>query len=99
MYEVIPFLFISMFIFSQDRIRQEKLAYERLVQRKGRKLQKEVLSGETLSKGNVGVVDLLEDVVKVLERKQALEREVLVYMLQGRESSRARSYAKKLTPG
>jgi hypothetical protein len=47
----------------------------------------------------MGVVDLLEDVVKVLERKQALEREVLIYMLQGRESSRARSYARKLMPG
>jgi len=86
-------------MFRQDCTRQEKLAMERLTQRKGRKLQKDVLSDISISKGDLGVVDLAEDVVKLLERKQAIEREVLIYMLQGRDSTKSRSYARKLTAG
>ncbi|EDO46860.1 predicted protein, partial [Nematostella vectensis] len=80
-----------------DSIRQQTLAAARLLQRKGRKLQKDILLDDaTLSTGEVGLVDLHEDVVKALERKHALEREVLIYMLQGRDSGKARSYARKL---
>ena len=50
-------------------------------------------------KGEAGLVDLLEDVVKTLELKQATERELFIYMLQGRDSGQARSAARKLTPG
>ncbi|XP_032219683.2 trichohyalin [Nematostella vectensis] len=81
----------------EDSIRQQTLAAARLLQRKGRKLQKDILLDDvTLSTGEVGLVDLHEDVVKALERKHALEREVLIYMLQGRDSGKARSYARKL---
>ena len=50
-------------------------------------------------KGEAGLVDLLEDVVKTLELKQATERELFIYMLQGRDSGQARSAARKLAPG
>ena len=49
--------------------------------------------------GEAGLVDALEDTVRALERKQAMEREMLVYLLQGRESVQSRSAAKKLNAG
>ena len=77
------------------------MARERLLFRKGRKLRKDVLPGDLAlhTRGEAGLVDLLEDVVKTLELKQATEREILVYMLQGRDSTQARSAARKLPPG
>lgn len=49
--------------------------------------------------GEAGLVDLLEDTVRALERKHAMERELLIYFLQGRDSVQARSAAKKLSAG
>ena len=45
------------------------------------------------------MVDALEDTVRALERKQSMEREMLIYLLQGRESVQSRSAAKKLNAG
>ena len=45
------------------------------------------------------MVDALEDTVRALDRKQAMEREMLIYLLQGRESVQSRSAAKKLNAG
>ena len=45
------------------------------------------------------MVDALEDTVRALERKHAMEREMLIYLLQGRESVQSRSAAKKLNAG
>ena len=69
--------------------------------RKGRKLPRD-WKGEDLKfsiAGEAGLVDVLEDTVRALERKHAMERELLIYMLQGRESVQARSAAKKLNAG
>ena len=49
--------------------------------------------------GDAGLVDVLEDTVRALERKHSMERELLIYFLQGRESVQARSAAKKLSAG
>lgn len=46
-----------------------------------------------------GLVDVFEETVRALERKHAMERELLIYLLQGRESTQARSAAKKLSAG
>lgn len=42
---------------------------------------------------------MFEDTVRALERKQGMEREFLIYLLQGRESTQARSAARKLSAG
>ena len=84
-----------------DRKHQEQLGKERLLHRKGRKLPRN-WKGEELnfsSPGEAGLVDVLEDTVRALERKHAMERELLIYFLQGRESVQARSAAKKLSAG
>ncbi|RMX39987.1 hypothetical protein pdam_00022972 [Pocillopora damicornis] len=83
-----------------DRKRQEQLGKERLTQRKGRKLPRNWKGGELdfSTPGEAGLVDVLEDTVRALERKHAMERELLIYLLQGRESVQARSAAKKLSP-
>ena len=52
-----------------------------------------------IAAGEAGLVDVLEDIVRALERKHAMERELLIYFLQGRESVQARSAAKKLSAG
>lgn len=83
----------------EDRQRQEKLGRERLLHRKGRKLPRD-WKGQDLkfiAAGKAGLVDVFEDVVRALERNHAMERELLIYLLQGRESSQARSAAKKLS--
>lgn len=69
--------------------------------RKGRKLPRD-WKGEDLkfsAAGEAGLVDVFEDTVRALERKHAMERELLIYFLQGRESVQARSAAKKLSTG
>ncbi|PFX16028.1 hypothetical protein AWC38_SpisGene19720 [Stylophora pistillata] len=83
-----------------DRKRQEQLGKERVQQRKGRKLPRNWKGGELefSTPGEAGLVDVLEDTVRALERKHAMERELLIYLLQGRESVQARSAAKKLSP-
>ena len=84
-----------------DRQRQEKLGKDRLFQRKGRKLPRD-WKGEDFKfapVGEAGLVDVFEDTVRALERKQAMEREFLIYLLQGRESTQARSAARKLSAG
>lgn len=86
---------------TDDRKRQEQLGKERLVYKKGRKLPRD-WKGEDLkfsSPGEAGLVDVFEDTVRALERKHAMERELLIYLLQGRESAQARSAAKKLSAG
>ena len=84
----------------QDRKRQEKLASERLIYRKGRKLQKEMFGDDfKLIENETGLVDIHENIVKALEKKHATERELLIFMLQGRDSGHARSAARKLSPG
>ena len=40
-----------------------------------------------------------EDVIKALERKHRAEMEMMVHMLQGKDSSQSRSDAKKMTSG
>ena len=85
----------------EDRKRQEQLGKERLMRRKGRKLPRD-WKGEDLkfsAAGEAGLVDVFEDTVRALERKHAMERELLIYFLQGRESVQARSAAKKLSTG
>lgn len=52
-----------------------------------------------ITAGEAGLVDVLEDTVRALERKHAMERELLIYFLQGRDSVQARSVAKKLSAG
>ena len=52
-----------------------------------------------IAAGEAGLVDVLEDIVRALERKHAMERELLIYFLQGRESVQSRSAAKKLSAG
>ena len=69
--------------------------------RKGRKLPRD-WKGEDLQFALVreaGLVDVFEDTVRALERKQGMEREFLIYLLQGRESTQARSAARKLSAG
>ena len=69
--------------------------------KKGRKLPRD-WKGEDLKfsfAGEAGLVDVFEDTVRALERKHAMERELLIYLLQGRESAQARSAAKKLSAG
>lgn len=83
----------------EDRQRQENLGKERLSHRKGRKLPRD-WKGEDLQFALVreaGLVDVFEDTVRALERKQGMEREFLIYLLQGRESTQARSAARKLS--
>lgn len=84
-----------------DRQRQEHLGRERLLHRKGRKLPRD-WKGQDLKFSTLeeaGLVDALEDTVRALERKHAMEREMLIYLLQGRESVQSRSAAKKLDAG
>ena len=52
-----------------------------------------------IASGEAGLADVLEDTVRALERKHAMERELLIYFLQGRDSVQARSAAKKLSTG
>lgn len=69
--------------------------------RKGKKLPRN-WKGEELNfiaPGEAGLVDVLEDTVRALERKHAMERELLIFFLQGRDSVQARSAAKKLSAG
>ena len=84
----------------QDRKRQQKLASVRLAYRRGRKLKKEIVEEDfRLIENETGLVDVHENIVKALEKKHMAERELLMYMLQGRDSIHARSAARKLTPG
>lgn len=72
-----------------------------MLHRKGRKLPRD-WKGQDLKFNTIkeaGLVDALEDTVRALERKQAMEREMLIYLLQGRESVQSRSAAKKLNDG
>ena len=52
-----------------------------------------------IAPGEAGLIDVLEDTVRALERKHAMERELLIYFLQGRDSVQGRSAAKKLSAG
>ena len=85
----------------EDRKRQEQLGKERLQHRKGRKLPRNWKGDELnfIAPSEAGLVDVLEDTVRALERKHAMERELLIYFLQGRDSVQARSAAKKLSTG
>ena len=72
-----------------------------MLHRKGRKLPRD-WKGQDLKFSTIkeaGLVDALEDTVRALERKHAMEREMLIYLLQGRESVQSRSAAKKLDAG
>ncbi|EDV29717.1 uncharacterized protein TRIADDRAFT_52404 [Trichoplax adhaerens] len=81
-----------------DQIRQEKLAHERLSERR---------RGDTPTMSQIdevdmnlydeyGVVDLLEATVRTLEQKQAHERNKFIEMLQGSESLSVRSNVRKM---
>ncbi|XP_077983007.1 uncharacterized protein LOC144437842 isoform X2 [Glandiceps talaboti] len=81
--------------FDIDRQRQENLALSRLqnLQTTKQKFQEESLHDNRKK----GVVDLQEDIVKIAAKKHAHEREILINLLQGKESAAAKSTGKRLS--
>ncbi|CAH1784103.1 unnamed protein product [Owenia fusiformis] len=83
--------------YEPDRDRQEVLARERLRVRKGRKqLKVSHTDGEIGKDKNAGLLDLQVDIVREISRKHLQEREVLINMLQGRDSTNVKAAARQL---
>ncbi|XP_070559138.1 trichohyalin-like isoform X2 [Ptychodera flava] len=82
--------------FDYDRSRQESLALHRLQTWKSKKSTK--FEDERLHDNlKKGVVDLHEDIVTTAVKKHAHESEVMIYLLQGKESETAKSAGRRLS--
>ena len=79
---------------------QEQLAERLLTERRGHKLQTHFNEPHLdYHKHEGGIVENYEDVIKALERKHRAEMEIMVHMLQGKEGTRTRAEARKMTRG
>ncbi|XP_071784125.1 uncharacterized protein [Asterias amurensis] len=81
--------------FDSDRDLEELLALERLHQRKGKKPPKVTDDDGHLIGKNRGVVAWQVEVVRQLLKKHNYEREIMIYLLQGKESSTWLSVARR----
>jgi hypothetical protein len=79
---------------------QHLLADRLLTERRGRKLPGDIKHAELeYHQHETGHIELYEDVIKALERKHRAEMEMMVHMLQGKDSSQTRANVKKMTNG
>ncbi|XP_067683441.1 ciliary rootlet coiled-coil protein 2-like [Haliotis asinina] len=83
--------------FNWDRTRSESLAKERLEQRSGHRPMRTSGVVTEVDSTDTNRLDMQIQVVRELERKQYLEREALIHMLQGQEIQAAVNGAMKIS--
>ncbi|XP_033123436.1 trichohyalin-like isoform X2 [Anneissia japonica] len=78
--------------FDYDRDLQEILALQRLNERKGKKIKR--LEDKWSGNEDKGIVDLQTDLLNEMAKKHFVEREILIFLLQGRDSNNAKAIAR-----